>query len=93
MMDLAEAYQILRKYCMRLNLVKCAFGMSSGKLLDFMVLHRGIEANPEKLQAILEMTPSRTRKEVQCLAGQIVALSKLVAKLDDKCPPFFIALR
>ena len=42
---------------MRLNPAKCVFRVSSGKFLGFMVSQRGIEANPEKVKAILEMTP------------------------------------
>lgn len=53
--DLRETFWILRKYNMKLNPAKCAFGVSSGKFLGFMVSQRGIEANPEKVRAVLEM--------------------------------------
>ena len=53
--DLHEAFKTMKKYGMRLNPAKCAFGVSSGKFRDYMVSSRGIEANPEKIQAILEM--------------------------------------
>ena len=49
---------------MKLNLSKCAFRVASGKFLGFMVSKRGIEANPEKVRAILEMTLPKTLKEV-----------------------------
>ena len=49
---------------MKLNPNKCAFGVSSGKFLGFMVSHRGIEANPDKIQAILDMKPPQNVKEV-----------------------------
>jgi hypothetical protein len=55
--DLAEAFDTLRKYHMKLNPQKCAFGVDSGKFLGFMVSQRGIEANPDKVRAILEMPP------------------------------------
>ena len=55
--DLQETFDTLRQYHMKLNLSKCAFGVSSGKFLGFMVSHRGIEANPNKIQAILGMKP------------------------------------
>ena len=54
---------------MKLNPNKCAFGVSSGKLLGFMVSHREIEANPDKIQAILDMKPPQNIKEVQSLTG------------------------
>ena len=49
---------------MKLNPAKCAFRVSSGKFLSFMVSRRGIEANPEKVKAILDMSSSKTIKEV-----------------------------
>ena len=55
--DLQETFDTLRQYNMKLNPSKCAFGVSSGKFLGFMVSHRGIEANPEKIRAILDMKP------------------------------------
>ncbi|KAL5579748.1 hypothetical protein UlMin_012190 [Ulmus minor] len=55
--DLKETFNVLRKYKMKLNPSKCAFGVSSGKYLGFMVNHRGIEANPNKIQALLDMQP------------------------------------
>ena len=54
---------------MKLNLVKFAFGVSSGKFLGFMVSQRGIEANPKKVKAIMDVTSPKTMKEVQRLMG------------------------
>ena len=91
--DLQETFDTLRRYNMKLNLSKCAFGVLSGKYLGFMVSHRGIEANPDKIQAILNMEPPRNIKEVQSLTGQVVALNKFVSKATDKCLPFFKVLK
>ena len=91
--DLQETFDTLRQYNMKLNLSKCAFGVLSGKYLGFMVSHRGIEANPDKIQAILNMEPPRNIKEVQSLIGQVVALNKFVSKATDKCLPFFKVLK
>ena len=55
--DLQETFDTLRQYNMKLNPSKCAFRVSSGKFLGFMVSHRGIEANPNKIQVILDMKP------------------------------------
>ena len=62
--DLQETFDTLWQYNMKLNPSKCAFGVSSGKFLGFMVSHREIEANPDKIQAILDMTPPQNVKEV-----------------------------
>ena len=78
---------------MKLNPSKCAFGVASGKFLGFMVSHRGIDANPEKIKAILDMKPPQNVKEVQYLTGRVAALNKFVSKATDKCLPFFRVLK
>ena len=78
---------------MKLNPSKCAFGVSSGKFLGFIVSQRGIEANPVKVKAILEMSSPRTTKEMQSLTGRVVALNRFVSKATDKCLPFFKTLK
>ena len=91
--DLQETFNILRRYNMKLNPSKCAFGVASGKFLGFMVSHRGIEANPEKIKAILDMKPPQNIKEVQSLTGQVAALNRFVSKVTNKCLPFFRVLK
>ncbi|KAI0502322.1 hypothetical protein KFK09_017269 [Dendrobium nobile] len=91
--DLEECFNLLRSYNMRLNPSKCAFGVTSGKFLGFMVTHRGIEANPEKIKALRDMLPPRNIKEVQRLNGRIAALSRFLARSGDKYLPFFKILR
>ena len=78
---------------MKLNPSKCAFGVSLGKFLGFMVSHRGIKANPDKIQAILNIEPPRNIKEVQSLTGRVAALNRFVSKATDKCLPFFKVLK
>ena len=90
---LSEAFQILRNYNMKLNLAKCAFGVSVGKFLGFIVNHRGIEANPDKIKAVLDMPSPSGIKEVQRLLGRITALSWFVSRASDKCHPFFQVLK
>ena len=62
--DLRETFATLKQYQMKLNLGKCVFGVALGKFLGFMVSQRGIEANPEKVQAIINMASLKTVKEV-----------------------------
>jgi hypothetical protein len=91
--DLEETFETLRQYRIKLNSSKCVFGVSSEKFLGFMVSQRGIEANPDKIKAVLEMTPLRTVKEVQSLTGRVAALNRFVSRATDKCLPFFKTLR
>ena len=78
---------------MKLNPNKCAFGVASGIFLGFMVSHRGIEANPEKIKAILDMKPPQNIKEVQSLTGRVAALNRFDSKATDKCLPVFKVLK
>ena len=91
--DLQETFDTLKQNNMKLNPSKCAFGVSSGKFLNFMVSHRGIEANPDKIQAILDMKPPKNVKEVQSLIERVTAFSRFVSKAIDKCLPFFRILK
>ena len=91
--DLQETFDTLRQYHMKFNPSKCAFGVSSGKFLGFMVSHRGIEANPDKIQAILDMKPPQNTKEIQSLTGRVAALNRFVSKAIDKCLTFFKILK
>ena len=78
---------------MKLNPSKCTFRVASEKFLGFMLSQRGIEANLEKVRAILDMTSPKTVKEVQKLTGRIVAFNRFVSKATDKCLPFFKTLK
>jgi hypothetical protein len=73
--DLKETFDNLRKSKMMLNPKKCMFGMSSGKLLGYMVSSRRIDANPKKVEAIKNLQSPQTRKEIQKLTGMMAALS------------------
>ena len=91
--DLQETFDTLRSYNMKLNPSKCVFGVIAGKFLGFMVSQKGIEVNPEKVRAILELEPPRRVKAVQSLNGKVAALNRFVSKATDKCLPFFCVLR
>ncbi|KAL0361147.1 UNVERIFIED_CONTAM: Retrovirus-related Pol polyprotein from transposon.6 [Sesamum radiatum] len=73
--DLDETFTVLRKYRLKLDLGKCAFRVSGGRFLGFMVTQRGIEANLDKINAIMDMGPPTSINEVQRLTGRIAALS------------------
>ncbi|XP_064992487.1 uncharacterized protein LOC135629221 [Musa acuminata AAA Group] len=91
--DLAETFTTLRKFDMRLNPAKCAFGVTSGKFLGFIIHERGIDTNPEKVQAVINMQSPRTIKDLKRLNGRLVALSRFLARSGDRCLPFFKALK
>jgi hypothetical protein len=91
--DLAETFDNLSRYKLKLNPTKCSFGVSTGQLLGFLVSARGIEANPEKIQAILTMGKPTKLHDVQKLAGRVAALSRFVARLGEKALPFYALMK
>ena len=91
--DLQETFDTLRSYNMKLNPSKCVFGVTAGKFLGFIVSQRGIEVNPEKVRAIMELEPPKTVKAVQRLNGKVAALNRFVSKATDKCLLFFRVLK
>jgi hypothetical protein len=73
--DLKETFDNLDRYKLKLKLAKCSFGVPVGQLLGFLLSARGIEANPEKIQAILTMGKPAKLHKVQQLTGCVAALS------------------
>jgi hypothetical protein len=91
--DLAETFANMCRAQLKLNLEKCVFSMWRSKDLGFLVSIKGIEANPDKINAIMHMKPPQSRKEVQRLIGRIAALNRFMAKLWARSLPFFKVLR
>ena len=91
--DLKETFNTLRSYKIKLNPNKCAFGVTVGKFLGFMVSQRGIEVNPDKIRAIMELTSPKNIKEVQNLNDKVAALNKFISRATNKCLPFFCTLK
>ena len=76
--DLEEALGVLDKFGMKLNLEKCIFGVEARKFLGFMISQRGIEATLEKIQAVMEMKPPRSIREMERLNESITALGRFI---------------
>ena len=91
--DLEETFNNLHKNKMMLNPDKCSFGVSSGKLLGYLVSHRGIEANPKKVRTIDDMRSPCNKNEVQKLAGMMAALSRFVSKSGERGMLFYKLLK
>ncbi|KAG7533509.1 Reverse transcriptase domain [Arabidopsis thaliana x Arabidopsis arenosa] len=81
---LEECFEILNRYQMKLNPAKCTFGVPSGEFLGYIVTKRGIEANPNQINAFLNMPSPKNFKEVQRLTGRIAALNRFISRSTDK---------
>jgi hypothetical protein len=91
--DLTETFANLREFQWKLNPTKCVFGVPSRFLLGFMVGHRGIEANPAKVDTIRKMAKPSNKKYVIKLIGMMVALGHFISKLGERGLPFFKLLK
>ena len=78
---------------MKLNLLKCAFVVAFEKFLRFMVNQRGVQANLEKIQALIDMRSPNKTKKLQSLTVRVATLSRFISKAIDKCLPFFDSLK
>ena len=76
---LNQMFNILQKYRIKLNPLKYAFGVRSSNFLGFMVNQRGIKANLEKINVLLEMSSPRKPKEVMSHADKVAALCRFVS--------------
>nr|XP_025628775.1 uncharacterized protein LOC112722002 [Arachis hypogaea] len=87
--DLEKVFASLRQHSVRLNPLKCAFAMEAGKFLGFMITQRGVEANSEKCEAILQMKSPGGIKDVQRLTGRLTTLSRFLGASAARALPFF----
>ncbi|XP_052735520.1 uncharacterized protein LOC128197506 [Vigna angularis] len=92
-LNLRKLFERLRKYKLRLNPAKCTFGVKSGKLLGFIVSQRGIEVDPDKVRAIMEMPAPKTEKEVRGFLGRLNYIARFISQLTASCEPLFKLLR
>ena len=85
---LERFFERIKQFRLRLNPKKLTFGVTSGKLLGYMVSERGIEANPNKIKAILDTPMSRTEREVRDFLGRLQYINRFIARLTTFVSPF-----
>ncbi|XP_027169542.1 uncharacterized protein LOC113769278 [Coffea eugenioides] len=93
LIDLERLFQRLRRYSLKLNPAKCAFGTPAGKLLGFIDSKKGIEIDPTKIKAIREMPVPKTQKDVKSFLGKINFIGRFIAQLTHTCEPLFKLLK
>jgi hypothetical protein len=91
--DLAEIFATMREASFKLNPEKCIFRITKEKDIGCLVSTKGIEANPDKIRALIQMQPPQNRKDVKKLTGRIASLYWFVLKLVERSLPFFTVLR
>ena len=77
-----------RKFGLKMNLKKCAFGVSAGQFLGFLVHERGIEIGLKSQEAVKTMKPPTMKKELQKLIGKINFVRRFISNLSGRIEPF-----
>jgi ribonuclease HI len=91
--DLVETFANMRAANLKLNPEKCVFVIHKGKVLGCLVSTKGIEANPDKIRALVEMQDPVSVKDVQKLTGRVAALNRFIPRAVERSLPFFQVLR
>ena len=91
--DLQGVFEVLRQHKLHLNADKCAFGVEAGKFLGYLITGRGIEVNPNQIEAVKHLKPPSNPKKVQVLTGMLVDLNRFISKFADHYRPFYQLLR
>jgi hypothetical protein len=91
--DLQETFANFRQAGLKLNPEKCVFGVKKGKFLGCLVSTKGIEANPNKIEAILQMEPPNTKKGARWLVGRLASLNRFISRSAKRNLPFFKILK
>ena len=91
--DLRIVFNRLRKYQLKMNPLKCAFGVTSGKFLGFIVRHRDIEVDQSKIDAIQRMLEPKNLQELRSLQGHLAYIRRFILNLAGQCQPFSQLMR
>ena len=91
--DLKGVFEVLRRHKLCLNVDKCAFGVGAGKFLGYLITNRGIEVNPNQIEAVKCLKSSSNPKEVQVLTSMLAALNQFISKFVDRCRSFYQLLK
>ncbi|XP_057452106.1 uncharacterized protein LOC130743908 [Lotus japonicus] len=90
---LRKSFERMRIHGLKMNPLKCAFGVIAGDFLGFVVHKKGIKINKNKAKAILDTSPPTSKKQLQSLLGKVNFLRRFIANLSDKTMPFSSLLR
>jgi hypothetical protein len=91
--DVKRTLECMRKHGLKMNPNKCAFGVSAGELLGFLVHEGGIEVGKKSMKAIDEVVTPTNLKELQSLLGKISFVRRFISNLSQKVLPFSSLLR
>jgi hypothetical protein len=91
--DLRLALERMSRYGLKMNPLKCAFGVSAGKFLGFIIHEHGIEIDPKKIEYINKVQPPQCKNDMQKFLGKLIYLRRFIFNLLEKISVFAPILR
>jgi hypothetical protein len=91
--ELRKAFDKMCRYGLKMNPLKCAFGVSAGKFLGFIIHEHGIEIDPDRIKSIRNVGPPTYKLEVQKFLGKVNYLRRFISNLAGKIDAFTPILR
>ena len=91
--DLRLALERMRQYGLKMNPLKCAFGVSAGKFLGFIIHEKGIEIDPKQIEVMKKMEAPTCKKDLQKFLGKVNFLRRFISNLSGKIDAFTPILR
>ncbi|KAG9444902.1 hypothetical protein H6P81_016242 [Aristolochia fimbriata] len=88
LLDLRVVFELIRQFQLKMNPLKCSFGVTSGNFLGFIVHHRGIEIDQSKIDAIQKMSEPRNISELKSFLGHLAYIRRFIANLAGRCQSF-----
>ena len=88
LVGLRKVLECTRKHGLKMNPNKCAFGVSVGQFLGFMVHKRGIEITRRSIDAINKIVPPTNKTELQSLIGKVNFIRRFISNLSSKIRAF-----
>ncbi|KAG9458405.1 hypothetical protein H6P81_002913 [Aristolochia fimbriata] len=88
LLDLRAVFERLRRFQLKMNPLKCAFGVTLGKFLGFIVHHRGIEIDQSKIDAIQKMPEPKNVSELKSFKVHLAYIRRFISNLAGRCQPF-----
>ncbi|KAG9449555.1 hypothetical protein H6P81_009520 [Aristolochia fimbriata] len=88
LLDLRAVFERLGRFQLKMNPLKCAFSVTSGKFLGFIVHHRGIEIDQSKIDVIQKMSEPKNVFELKSFQGHLAYIRRFISNLAERCQPF-----
>ena len=86
--DLRLALERMHRYGLKMNPLKCAFGVSAGYFLGFIIHEKGIEIDPRRIEAMRRVEAPTCKKDLQKFLGKINYLRRFISNLSGKIDAF-----